>query len=243
MKASRKLVNEVASRVGRHPATVWRAIRRGCDIRSEESIQEFLQGNKRRQHPNTVRNFNTIDTKPGKVPGVPGVVSPAEIEPDLAPDLDQSKLAPVGRRGAAAALQRLEEIEERAHARLMRAIEAGNPFQVKAAQEFYLRASETLRRLDLAVEVERRTALEQIPLRQIEDVSRQISEWLRISFAQFLSAESPGLMGIKDLGEFKFSAIERFRGILHATVKASIRSDPPIPDWAAAQVIEAWNIY
>jgi hypothetical protein len=41
-------------------------------------------------------------------------------------------------------------------------------------------------------------------------------------------------MGIKDLGEFKFSAIERFRGILHATVKASIRSDPPIPDWAAA---------
>jgi hypothetical protein len=45
--------------------------------------------------------------------------------------------------------------------------------------------------------------LEQIPMRQIEDVSRQISEWLRISFAQFLSAESPGLMGIKDLGEFK----------------------------------------
>jgi hypothetical protein len=50
-------------------------------------------------------------------------------------------------------------------------------------------------------------------------------------------------MSIKDLGEFKFSAIERFRGILHATVKASTRSDPPIPDWAAAQVIEGWNIY
>jgi plasmid stabilization system protein ParE len=62
-------------------------------------------------------------------------------------DLNQIELALVGRRGAAAALQRLEEIEERAHARLMRAIEAGNPFQVKAAQEFYLRASETLRRL------------------------------------------------------------------------------------------------
>jgi hypothetical protein len=124
----------------------------------------------------------------------------------------------------------------------MRAIEAGNPFQVKAAQEFYLRASETLRRLDLAVEVERRTALEQIPLRQIEDVSRQISEWLRISFAQFLSAESHGLMEIKDLGEFKAYAIERFRGILHMAVKTSLKTNSPIPPWAAAKVIEAWNV-
>jgi hypothetical protein len=96
---------------------------------------------------------------------------------------------------------------------------------------------------NLAVETERRTALEQIPLRQIEDISLQIATWLRIAFAQFLSSESPGLMGIKDLGEFKHSAIERFRGILHATVKTSIRSDPPIPDWAAARVIEAWNVY
>jgi hypothetical protein len=48
---------------------------------------------------------------------------------------------------------------------------------------------------------------------------------LRIAFGQFLSAESPGLMGSEDLGEFKFSAIERFRGILHAAVKASLRTD------------------
>jgi hypothetical protein len=107
----------------------------------------------------------------------------------------------------------LEEIEERAHARLLRAIESGNQFQVKACQEFYLRCSETLRRLDLAVETERRTALERIPMRQIEDISRQISDWLRIAFAQFLSAESSGLMSIKDLGEFKAHCIDRFRGI------------------------------
>jgi hypothetical protein len=49
-------------------------------------------------------------------------------------------------------------------------------------------------------------------------------------------------MSIKDLGEFKFSAIEQFRSILHATVKGSIRTDPPIPPWAAAQVVEAWNV-
>src|SRR6202035_5830426 len=144
------------------------------------SVNQFPQGNKRRRHPNTVRKFNTIDAKPGKVPGVPGVVRPAEIEPDHAPDLDQIELAPVGRRGAAAALQRLEEIEERAHARLMRAIESGNPFQVKAAQEFYLRSSETLRRLDLAVETERRNAEEQLPKKQVEVVCLYLAEWLRI---------------------------------------------------------------
>ena len=93
----------------------------------------------------------------------------------------------------------------------MRAIDAGDQFQVKAAQEFYLRSSETLRRLDLAVETERRNAGEQVPLRQVEDIVAQIATWLRTSFEQFLSAESPGLMAIMNLGDFKFSAIERFR--------------------------------
>ena len=35
-----------------------------------------------------------------------------------------------------------------------------NPVQIQAAQEFYLRTSESLRRLDLAVEIERRNAEE-----------------------------------------------------------------------------------
>ena len=77
--------------------------------------------------------------------------------------LSSDGLPPIGRQGAAAALERLEQTEERAHARLLRALDEGDPFKVKAAQEFYLRASETLRRLDLAVETERRNAEEQIP--------------------------------------------------------------------------------
>jgi hypothetical protein len=67
----------------------------------------------------------------------------------------------------------------------------------------------------------------------------QISGWLRTAFEQFLSSESPGLMPIADLGEFKFFAIERFRGILHTVVKSSIKNNSPIPLWAGAQVIEA----
>ena len=96
--------------------------------------------------------------------------------------------------------------------------------------------------MDSAVETERRTALEQIPLRQIEDIAAQISTWLRTAFKQFLGAESPSLMGIKDLGEFKFLAIERFRGILHTVVKSSLKTNSPIPSWASAPVIEAWNV-
>jgi len=105
----------------------------------------------------------------------------------------------------------------------------------------YLRSSETLRRLDLAVETERLKADEQLPLRQVFDVALQIATWFAGSFAQFLSAESPALMTKTDLGEFKFSAIESFRGILYREVKGSLKANP-IPAWAAAKVIEAWNV-
>jgi hypothetical protein len=115
---------------------------------------------------------------------------------------------------------------------------AGNAFQIKVAQEFYLRSSETLRRLDLAVETERRKADEQLPLRQVSDVALQIATWFAGSFVRFLLDESPGLMAKTDLGEFKFTAIEGFRGILHRTVKGSLKTNP-IPAWAQAQVIEA----
>jgi hypothetical protein len=69
---------------------------------------------------------------------------------------------------------------------------------IPAAQEFYLRSSEVLRRLDLAVEVERRNAVELIPQKQAEAAFLHVAEWLRIAFAQFLSSESRSQMGIKD---------------------------------------------
>jgi hypothetical protein len=219
-------VNQLADRLGKHPSTVWRWVARGCDIGSEDSIQQFLSGKKRKQ------NLNTVQKPKKKNTSAAPVAETQESEHVPEPDLDAIALAPLGRRGAAAALQRVEEIEERAHARLMRAIEHGNQFTIKNC----------FRRLDLAVETERRKSDEQVPKFLVEQIATLISAWLRISFAQFLSAESPGLMGIKDLGEFKFSAIERFRGILHATVKASIGNNSPIPPWAAVQVIEGWNV-
>jgi hypothetical protein len=90
----------------------------------------------------------------------------------------------------------------------------------------------------LAVETERRNALEQIPMRQIEDISLQIATWLRLAFEQFLGSESPGLMAIKDLGEFKFSAIDRFKGLLQqetcpsrpVQLRARVAARPPLPN-------------
>jgi hypothetical protein len=227
-------VNQLADRLGKHPATIFRWLKLGLDIDSEDSIQQFLSGKERRRNPNTVRKSKKDNISAGSV------ANPAESQ--QVPDLNQIELSPTGPRGAAAALARLEEIEERAHARLMRAIEHGDQFQIKAAQEFYLRTSESLRRLDAAIEVERRKSDEQVPLFLVEQISAQISGWLRSAFEQFLSAETVCLMDIDSLGEFKAHAIERFKSLLHSTVKVSLRSDASIPDWAAARVIEAWNV-
>jgi hypothetical protein len=79
-------------------------------------------------------------------------------------------------------------------------------------------------------------------MRQVAAVAIEISTLLRLAFEQFLGSESSGLMAARDLGAFKFLAIEGFRGILHRTVKASIGNDSPLPSWAQIQVIEGWNV-
>src|ERR1700693_4091058 len=167
MKVTRQ-VESVAKKIGKSKSTVWRWRKYGCDISSSASLKQFLHGEKRRQNSNTVQKSDKQNVSAGPV------AEPQESEHVVEPDSDLNaiELAPVGRRGAAAALQRLEEIEEQAAARMVRAIEHGNQFQIKSAQEFYLRCSETLRRLDAAVESERRITHEQIPVREIEDIAR-----------------------------------------------------------------------
>jgi len=109
----------------------------------------------------------------------------------------------------------------------------GSLYQIEACQEFWLKCSETLRKLDLAVETARWDAEEQMPKKLAEAISLNISEWLR----------RRALMGIRDIGEWKSYAIERFKGILDLTVKSSPQTRSPIPAWAAEKVKEAWNIH
>jgi hypothetical protein len=159
-------VRTVAELTGKSVGTIWRWVRQGCDLNSPASINEHLEGNRLRQHANLIPK------------GKGG--SQTEPAADSAPDLNEIELMPIGKKGAAAALARLEFFEVQAHTRLLQAIEKGEPLKIKAAQEFYLRTTDTLRRLDLAVETERRNAEEQVPKKQVEAVALHVAEWLRL---------------------------------------------------------------
>jgi hypothetical protein len=102
------------------------------DCGARRSQDHRSKGSRLHQHPNTIRKLE----KPrglGLEHGSNG--------------FSETNLPPVRARGATAALSRLELTEERAYARLLQAIEDDDPFRIKAAQEFYLKSSETLRRL------------------------------------------------------------------------------------------------
>ena len=90
-------VKQLADRLGRHPATIFRWLKLGMDINSEDSIQQFLLGNKRRRnlHPNTIRKPTTESGETG-----------SKLVEEAIPDLNQIELGPIGKRGAAAALGR-----------------------------------------------------------------------------------------------------------------------------------------
>jgi hypothetical protein len=221
------LVRAVAKKTGKSVGTIWRYARNGCDINDPASIKAFVDGNELRQHANLIRR------KKGG--------NQTKTDSNHAPDLDQIALMPVGKKGAAAALARLEIFEVQAHGRLLQAIENGDALRIKTAQENYLRTAEVLRRLDAAIETERRNSEEQVPKKAAEAIVLHIAEWLRIAFAQFLSSESRSLMGIKDISEFQAYALNRFQGIIFAAVKTSRKTNSPIPTWAETMVIEAWN--
>jgi hypothetical protein len=57
-------VNELASRLRRHPSTIFSWLARGLDIDSETSIQEFLQGKKTQAELAPLHNCGTESPTP-----------------------------------------------------------------------------------------------------------------------------------------------------------------------------------
>jgi hypothetical protein len=49
-------------------------------------------------------------------------------------------------------------------------------------------------------------------------------------------------MGFQSVGEWKSHAIQAFKSILHLTVRNSLKTQSPIPSWAAEKVKESWNV-
>jgi hypothetical protein len=115
------------------------------------------------------------------------------------------------------------------------------PVAIDAAQTYWLRCSEVLRPLDLAIKLARRGSEEMLPKRLACEVELAISDWLSISFMIFLSSEGTALQGIRDFGEWKLYAFQRFKGILDLTAGASLETQSAIPPWAAEKVKESWN--
>lgn len=222
----------LGQRVGRSKRTIFRWIQQGMDPGDEESVQRFVMANElkktniRRQYERVSRIANGTGGN-GRHRNDDGVFS-GELD--------------IGKEGAAAALTRLERSEAEGYARLQKAIATGDLVLIRELQDGWLKCSEILRKLDLAVELARRDEQELVPKKTAEEVALFAAEWLRISFMQFLSAEGPTLMGIKQFGEWKKYAVERFKGILELTVKSSLQTKSPIPDWASDRIKEAWNV-
>jgi hypothetical protein len=240
MAYSRLEIREYAKIIGKSPTTLWRWVSEGCNLRDPKSVREWVTKNEIRQTPMERARRRKRDE------ALKAAANASQPIPTRfsAPGNGETavELPPAGRRGAAAALERLEHQEEESHRRLQAALSRGNPVEVQAAQEFWLKCSETLRRLDLAVETARREAETQVPLRVACDAMTAASEWLRISVMQFLSSETLGLMALKDVGEFKVYFVTRFRGILELTVKNADQTNSPVPDWAKTRIREAWNL-
>jgi transposase len=216
-------IRELSKRIGKSRSTLLRWAKEGCDLHSHSSVQDWIEKNRLRIHARRgPRNAQKLDSEP---------VLP----------VGNGDLPPAGRKGAAAALERLERQEEESHRRLAQAQASGNPSAIREAQEFWLRCSETLRRLDLAVETQRRSEETQISLKEAQRNVQAAAEWFRISFCRFLSSEGLGLMAIKDLGEWKVVAVDRFKGVLTLTLKNAEATNSAVAPWALEIVKDAWN--
>ena len=110
-----------AARLKRSEATYWRWARAGGDFDDPESIKAFLIETERKK-----TNVQRYRERRGKQPKESAQPvhrrTPDSVEPP-----GNGELPPIGKLGAAAALERLEQAEERAHARLEAALKAGDP--------------------------------------------------------------------------------------------------------------------
>jgi hypothetical protein len=229
---------DLSRQTGRSPPTLRRWARTGLDLDNPKALKAFLERMDSRKPP-VDRAKNRSYSRVRNQPAQPQV--PLERPSERSDEHGNGEVA-VQKTGAAFALKRLELEESQAFARLQRALASGNQLGVEQCQLFWVRLVESLRKLDLSIELGRRDLEEMVPKRLACDVALAIADWLRISFAVFLSSEARPLMGIREVGEWKAYAIERFRSILHLTVHNSLSTNSPIPDWAAQKVKESWNV-
>jgi len=173
-------------------------------------------------------------------------LAPAAGEPngekaEAAAELPDGEALPDARGvGAAAALQRLSDLEEVFHRRLLNALASQDAAAVVVARDNWLKVSESLRRYDLVVAEARRAGERQMPQGEAEKGVRAAAVWLRQAVAAWLSSDAPALSAIQDPRELAAAVWRGLTAAVGATVDQSAKARAPLPAWAAELVREEW---
>jgi hypothetical protein len=236
MSYSRAEIAEFEKKIGKSRATLFRWAKQGCDLRSENSVHAWIERNRLRE-----TNIAKSRRRRGFTQKVSSNVPP-QASGAFKSQSNGQILGPPGKLGAGAALVRLEKEEEQGYRRLEAALANGNAVAIDAAQTYWLRVAETLRRLDREL-VSRRGEEQMIALKTAQDAVTFVSEWLRISITTFLSAEGLTLAGgFKTIGELKVYFFERFKGVMFLTLKNAGKTNSPVPPWALERIKIAFNV-
>src|SRR6516164_7629671 len=169
MPYSRAELAEHSRKIGRDWRTLQRWVARGCDLGNPKAVEKFLAEAERKK--TNVRRYQEARGNQPKASADRTAKPQRRLEPN-----GNGELPAPGRRGAGAALRRLEEQGERGYARLQLALERGDPIAIDAAQTYWLRVAEVLRRLDRELEISRRSEQEMIPLKTAQDAVTFVSE-------------------------------------------------------------------
>src|SRR5262245_27322975 len=133
MKFSGIEIREYAIKLGKGERTLRRWVKQGCNLRDPKSVREWVVRNEIRQTPiERARRRKRDEAQKAQTE------APVIIRQRADPPANGEKL-PEGRKGAAAALERLEREEEQAHRRLQAALAAGNPLSIDSAESFWLK--------------------------------------------------------------------------------------------------------
>jgi hypothetical protein len=138
--------------------------------------------------------------------------------------------------GMAAALRRQEKAEAQAYTAFEAALASGDPIQIKATRENWLKISESLRRADLAIEQSRRDAGELVPRSEVTRLLHEL-HWAVYWGLEALPEAAPRITGLKGPLE-AFKVLKALKATVQGAAFAWLwhTSKNPIPAWMIREV-------
>jgi hypothetical protein len=223
-KPSRSMqrVREVAERLDKNYRTIRAWEREGCDLRSEDSIQEWALRKRRNSVGKARNNVRAND-------GMPAVHLPV-------------KLPSPTDEGAAAALKRLQSLEPIFFDRQKKALKTGKSDLISFALGDYQRVCESLRRYEREVEEAARDLGFLIPKAEAQEGARAAAIWFRLAWRLWLSSSIPDLLALADDPRaFKAKAETTFSEVLGVALRNAEGAKCSIPVWARGLIIEEFH--